>query len=247
MPMNKLSFLVVLASLATASVADVIVLKDGTRIAGDIKKGEKGYVVNKADGKFDMIPFDVVKSLELQNNVAPPDVARENLASLRRSVEHDDSLVRIIGRYQQFIARTPDANVAEQAKQDMAVWQQRKDAGLSKYGSQWVDDAQRVKLREKTFQSVDAARRQMKADHFLEAESTINQALADDPKLPAAIYLKGLLQYRADKLVDARKSFEQVNQLVPNHAPTLNNLAIVLARQNQASASLGVFDQAMLV
>jgi Flp pilus assembly protein TadD len=182
----------------------------------------------------------------VQPNGGTPDAARENLASLRRSVEHDDSLPRIIGRYQQFIARTNDPAVAEMAKQDLAVWQQRKDAGLTKYGTQWVNDTELAKLKVQTLQKADLARRQIKAEHFNEADSTLNQVLSEDPKLATALYLKGLLQYRIDQLPPARKSFEQVNQLVPNHSPTLNNLAIVLARQNQASASLGMFDQAML-
>src|SRR6185312_2988183 len=90
----------IFTTIATASFADVIVLKDGSRVQGDIKKGDSGYIVTHADGKFDVIPFDVVKSLELQTGNAPPDAAKENLASLRRSVEHDDNIYRIIGRYQ---------------------------------------------------------------------------------------------------------------------------------------------------
>lgn len=246
----KTSFLFVVATLTSLSasicLADVIVLKDGTRIAGDIKKGEKGYIINKPGGQFDLIPFDVVKSLELSNSVAPADVARENLASLRRSVEHDDNIFRIVGRYQQFINRSTDSAVIELAKQDMAVWQQRKDAGLTKYGSQWVDDEQLAKLKVKTMQTADAARRQYKAGHFAEAESSVNQALSEDPKLPTALYIKGLLLYRVDQLPQARKTFELVNNLAPNHTPTLNNLAVVMSRQNQTAAALGMFDTAML-
>src|SRR3954447_16677592 len=119
--MKNLVFLFV-ATLTSVAVADVVVLKDGTRISGEIKKGDTGYVVTKPDGKFDVIPFDVIKSLEVQPAAGTPDSAREGLASLRRSVEHDDSLPRIIGRYQQFIARTNDPAVAEMAKQDQAVW-----------------------------------------------------------------------------------------------------------------------------
>jgi tetratricopeptide (TPR) repeat protein len=45
----------------------------------------------------------------------------------------------------------------------------------------------------------------------------------------------------------ARRSFEIVNTLVPNHAPTLNNLAVILSKQNQHPAALNTYDQAMVV
>jgi len=243
--MRYWSFLLIVA-MSAAVYGDAIVLKDGSRVTGDIKKGDSGYVITQADGKIEVVPFDVVKSLELQSANAPPDAARENLASLRRSIEHDDNLYRIIGRYQQFIKSNGSSDVAEQAKQDLAIWQQRKDAGMSKYGALWVTDADKAKLKEKTLQTADAARRLIKAEHFNEADSLLNQVLSEDPRLPTALYLRGLLQYRVEQLPPARKSFETVNLLVPNHTPTLNNLGIVLARQNQVSASLGMFDAAML-
>ena len=126
--MRYLSLLIV-AAISTASFADVLVLKDGTRLDGDVKKGDSGYVVTQANGTFQVIPFDIVKSLELRASDAPPDIAKENLASLRRSVEHDDNLFRIIGRYKQFIARVGDESAAEQAKQDLAIWQQAERCG----------------------------------------------------------------------------------------------------------------------
>src|SRR5207248_7596210 len=61
----------------------------------------------------------------------------------------------------------------------------------------------------------------------------------------SALYLKGLLLYRQDQLPAARKTFEQVNVLVPNHGPTQNNIAVIFAQQNQALQSLTWYDQAM--
>jgi tetratricopeptide (TPR) repeat protein len=44
----------------------------------------------------------------------------------------------------------------------------------------------------------------------------------------------------------ARRNFETVNVIVPNHAPTLNNLAVILSKQNQYATALNVYDQAMI-
>jgi tetratricopeptide (TPR) repeat protein len=101
-------------------------------------------------------------------------------------------------------------------------------------------------LQEASLRQADLARRALKAGKFQEAESILNETLATDPQNAAAHYLRGLLLYRQDQLMPARREFEQVNTLVPNHAPTLNNLAVVLARQNQHPASLNFYDQAML-
>jgi tetratricopeptide (TPR) repeat protein len=244
--MTRLSLVIVL-TFASLAQADVLVLKDGTRLEGDVKRGERGYVVNQPGGQFKVVALEQVKSIELQPATqGAPDVMREKLASLRRSVEHDEDINNIIHRYQRFIEQSGSAPASEEAKQDLAVWQQRRDAGLVKYGPRWVTEKERAELAEKTLQIADDARRMLKAARLAEAETTINQALADDPKNPTLLYLRGVLQFRKDQVVPSRKSFEQVNTLVPNHGPTLNNLAVIAARQNQPMASLSLYDQAMI-
>src|SRR5207249_6705799 len=74
----------------------------------------------------------------------------------------------------------------------------------------------------------------------------VEQILADDPTNPSGMYLRGLMNYRRDQYVDARKAFESVLTQVPNHAPTLNNLGVVMIRTNAVAASLNYLDQAMI-
>ena len=74
-------------------MADVVHLADGTSVEGDVTKGTSGYVVNFGGGKFRVIPFSQVNSIELTRNQATPaDVAKVNLASLRRTVDHLDDI-----------------------------------------------------------------------------------------------------------------------------------------------------------
>src|SRR5690606_9331331 len=56
----------------------------------------------------------------------------------------------------------------------------------------------------------------------------------------------GVVYYRQDQLVPARRAFESVNASIPDHGPTLNNLAVILWRQNQHIGSLNYYDQAMI-
>ena len=75
---------ILLAGLLCANVAaaDVLVMKDGTRVEGDIKKGQKGYIVRNGND-FSVVPFDIVQSLELYDiGPVPPDVAKQKLESL---------------------------------------------------------------------------------------------------------------------------------------------------------------------
>ena len=237
--------LVAILGFALTSSADVVHLKDGSRLDGDVKKGPAGYTVKMADGTVKTVSSDQVKSIELAAAPGSADAAKEKLNSLRRSVEYLDDPAKIIQRYQRFIEQNANQPIELEARKDLAVWQERQTKGLVKFANKWVAPAERVQLQEKAFAQADAARKLIKAGKLAEADSTLQQALAEDPNNAAAIYLRGLLQFRQDQVINARTSFEQVNKLVSNHAPTLNNLAVIAVRQNQIIQALNYYDQAM--
>jgi len=74
----------------------------------------------------------------------------------------------------------------------------------------------------------------------------LQQAVEIDPKNPAAWYLSGVLYYRQDKTPLARKAFENANSALQGDAATLNNLGVILWRQNQYAGALNYYDQAMI-
>jgi tetratricopeptide (TPR) repeat protein len=240
--MRILPLLIILA-VAGVTLADSIVLKDGTRLEGTIKRTESGWQITAPDGTVTTVPFGNVKSIELgsrgteSNGVA--------LASLRRSVDALTDLDQIIERYERFIANSNDAGVTEEAKVDLATWQDRRAKGLVKQGSNWVTRAEAVRLIDQAVSGAATARDLLREGRVPEAESQIQQVLDLDPANAAALYLRGVMLYRQDKLSDARKAFESVNSAVQNHAPTLNNLAVILWRQNATGGALSSYDQAM--
>ncbi len=73
----------------------------------------------------------------------------------------------------------------------------------------------------------------------------MQQALEVDPANVSALYLRGLILYKQDQILPARKSFEAVIAQLKDHGATLNNLAIVLWRQNQHSSAMNAYVQAM--
>ncbi|HYO08452.1 MAG TPA: tetratricopeptide repeat protein [Tepidisphaeraceae bacterium] len=237
----------VLSAAASTAVADTIYLKDGSKVQGDAKKGASGYVVNQGAGKYQVVPFDQVRSIELDMApIAEPELARENLNSLRRSVEHQDDINRIIDRWQRFAEANQGTPVGEEAKLDLGMWKQRRDEGLVKYGGRWVTSEERARMQEEAIKVADNARRLLKQGRLNDAETVVNQALQQDPQNASALYLRGLIHLRQEQWPQARKAFEQVNQQVPNHGPTLNNLGLIHWRQNQQQQALGYYDQALI-
>ena len=245
---HQLILLVLGAGMAVPAWGDSIQLKDGTKLEGDLKKGSGGYVLTDSAGKSKFIANDRVKSIELglgASAAASPDRAQANLDSHRRSVGYLGDIDEIIKRYERFIEQSAGTSVEETARQDLAEWRERREQGLVKYGTRWVTPQDKAALQEQALRQANEARRALRDGKLEEADSLLSQALSEDPNNVTALYLRGLLQAKQDQLVPARKSFEAVNEQAPNHAPTLNNIAVILGRQNQFPASLNMYDQAM--
>jgi tetratricopeptide (TPR) repeat protein len=227
--------------------ADIIHLKDGSTVRGDMKRGGGGYLVTQADGSVRALTMDQVKSIEVASaSTAPaPDQAMRNLQSLERSLVNVDDPKKAIEKYNRFIESASGTSAELQARKDLAIWQERADKGLVKVANQWVTPSERAQMHEQAIEQASVARRLLRQGKIPEAGKMIDLALTNDPQSAAALYLRGLYQYSTGKVAPARATFEQVNHIVPNNAAVLNNLAVIAARQNQPSVALGYYDQAM--
>ncbi|WP_428937245.1 tetratricopeptide repeat protein [Fontivita pretiosa] len=234
--------------------ADVLVLKDGTRLQGDVKRGEDGWLITLPDGTTRAVALGAVRSIELGATSGPasgpargaePAAAELGLASLRRSVEALSDINQIIQRYERFIENTRDARIVAEAQIDLSMWRERRDRGLVKYGNQWISPQQVQILQAQATSLAVEARELMRQNKLREAEQILQQALELDPHNPSAHYLRGVALYRQNKFAEARKEFEAVNARLERHAPTLNNLGVILYRLNAQNAALNYFDQAM--
>jgi len=227
--------------------ADVLHLKDGSKIEGTLKHTEDGWLVQGDSGKPVHVLTEQVDSIELTTNAAAtPRAAMERLTSLRRSVEGLTDLNDIIARFQRFVDQNTDPASTAEARKDLLVWKDRLNQKMVKVGSKWVTAEDRVKLVEQAGQNAETARQLMKQGRTKEAEPILLDVVATDPQNATALYLTGLLRFQQDQIPAARKAFETTSILVPNHSPTLNDLAIVLWRQRQYAAALNNFDEAML-
>jgi tetratricopeptide (TPR) repeat protein len=227
----SLLFIAGLSVCASPALADVIRLKDGKRIEGDIKRTEDGWAVTGRDGRRMVVPFDQVAGMEATGKAGPGDV-EAGLASLRRAVEHAADLKQVIDRYKTFIAQHEGTPVAEKARADLGVWQERFDRGMVKVGERWVTAQEKADLQHKAAALARDVAEMLRQGRLREATPVLEKAVADNPQSAALWYLKGVLHYRQDQFQPARKAFESALPPAPDHAPTLNNLAVVLGRLN---------------
>jgi hypothetical protein len=180
-----LSTLLIVLSMTATLLADALVLKDGTRLEGSIKRVGDHWHVTAADGKVTKVPASNVKAIEMGAPTSPtsggssaaPGSAEVGLASLRRSVEALSDINQIIERFERFISTTKDPAVLAEANKDLATWRERRDKGYIKQGTNWVTAEEAEKLRTKSLSTAAAARDQLRAGHVQEAESLLQQAL----------------------------------------------------------------------
>jgi tetratricopeptide (TPR) repeat protein len=95
-------------------------------------------------------------------------------------------------------------------------------------------------------ETVKQAQDLMKANRLKEAEPVLKQALTIDPTNPQANYLQGVLAFRNEQLMVARRAFDSVRSAIPGDAATLNNLGVVAWRQNQFINAMNFYAEAML-
>jgi tetratricopeptide (TPR) repeat protein len=226
--------------------ADVVQLNDGTTMTGDIKKAPDGWVVTDAHGKTTHVAASAVRSIAPSpRGIDPKDAAQERLASLRRSVAAFNDTRVVIDRYEKFIELNKAQPIAEDARKELALWKDRQARGMVKVGANWILPEERAKLQEQALVVVDQARTLLKQGKLRDADAAVTRALEVDPTNPSALYVKGLIAFRQDQIPVARKAFEGVRDAIPDHGPALNNLAVIMWRQNQQMAAMGVYLQAM--
>ncbi len=237
--------ILIFAVLCSFASADVVVLKDGTRVDGDLKRGDGGYDVTDANGKVTHVASNDIQSIQLGKSTSGGS-ALDKLGSLKRSVDALDDLNKIIGRYNEFIQQNKDTPASADAQKELAIWQDRFDKHMVKVGGKWVTPEQQDQMLAQCADIIKQAYDLMKANKLKEAEPVVKQALDVDPTNPMANYLEGILLFRSDKIVPARKCFDIVHAQLPSDAATLNNLGVCAWRQNQFIISLGFYCDAML-
>jgi tetratricopeptide (TPR) repeat protein len=229
--------------LCAVACGDVLVLDDGTRVEGKARKVDDQWIVTDAAGHETAVPAGRIVSFELTGNAA--DIAADRLDQLRRSVANLSDLQQIISRYETFLKIATDADTIAQAKSDLAEWHKRQDDGCVKVGDRWMTLMERDQLAATEAASAAQIRDMMEQGRQDDAAAALQTALTDDPDNPAALYLHALLLADQNQNPAARADLERLAKVVTSHAPTFNNLAVILWRQRLYAAALINYVKAM--
>ncbi|MGE5611447.1 MAG: tetratricopeptide repeat protein [Bacillota bacterium] len=237
---------VAMVLLAWPAWADVVQLNDGTKLEGTIQRESGGWIVTEKSGKVTHVPDSRVDGIEKTGTADAATTAESRLNLLRRNVEGLSDLNQIIDRYSKFIAESKGTPAAETARKELEAWKDRQAKGMVKVGKNWLTSDERMELLGKAAPMIEEARKLIKEGRYRDADGAINKLLALDPDNASGLYLRGVSAYKAEQLGQAKKAFERVREAMPNHGPTLNNLAVIAWRQEQYPAALLLYDQAML-
>ena len=241
----SLSCVLSLLLIVTPAWADVVHLKDGTSVEGEIKRVSDGFLVTGADGHITHVPSDKISGIEVKP-INTPDRAESRLQSLRRSTETLTDAKQAIDRYQAFIKQNANTDAAREAEKDLEVWRDRQSKGLVRVGDKWVTTKERNAMKAQSIGAAIQIHALMKQNRLKEASAELDKALATDPQNISLLYLRGVLLYDQEKIPLARKAFEPVAAALPDHAPTLNNLAVILWRQKGYLGALTDYDRALM-
>ncbi len=225
--------------------ADVVTLKDGTRLEGEIKRVGDNYTIKDAAGIITNVPTDKVARIELRPQTGN-DAAMARLQSLRRAADNISDIRQILDRYKSFMDQNAGTPAGMAAENDYRQWQDRQEHGLVKVADKWMTVEERDALRGKSTDVAVELHDTIKAGRLKESGLRLDRALIIDPQNMSLLYLHGVLEYAQEHIPAARKAFEAVCAAAPDHAPTLNNLAVILWRQNAHPAALAYYDRALL-
>jgi tetratricopeptide (TPR) repeat protein len=232
--------------LASAAWGDTVTLVNGTKLEGVVRRQGDAWQLTDPAGKVINLPDDQIALIEKTGNVTDAQRVANQLAALRRDAESVADPAAAVNRFLKFIDQHPGTSAATDAQTEVQLWHDRSAAKLVKAGTKWVTADEYNTLMTQAIGLVEQARQQYKAGAYRDAETAIASILALDANNVSALYLRGLLLVRRDQNVPARKAFERVLALMPDHAPTLNNLAVLSWRQKLYGSAMGFYDKAMI-
>ena len=239
---------ILLGLLLASSLAwgDTLILNDGRRLDGDLKRDGDNWVITDANGHTSQIAASEVKSIEAGKRTSDAETAKQKFAFIRRYAATQVEPAGVVAKYDEFLVQYPDSAQVPDAQADLVIWRQRLDQRMTRIGSKWFNPTELAAWDEQATAHLEQARGLVKDGRLKEALQQVDPVLADDPGNAGALYLKGVTLYRQDQLLPARKCFEAVAAAVADHGPTFNNVGVILWKQKQQVTAMGFLDRAMV-
>jgi Tfp pilus assembly protein PilF len=151
-----------------------------------------------------------------------------------------------VEKYKAFLGKNPSAAARAEAEKELAVWQDRVDRGLVKVGENWVTPSEAAEKQKNAAGVADGAAALIAAKNYAGAEAAVDGALKDAPNNPSLLFLKGVILFKKNQMVPARKAFEQVEASEPGNWAVHNNLGVILFQTRAQMPALAQYDKAMI-
>jgi Tfp pilus assembly protein PilF len=224
--------------LLACAAAGTLVLHDGSTVSGELRRGNGGYHVVAENGSRQFVADTDIQTVRLGGS---GESVESGLDSLRRVAANLDDLDEIIRRYEAFVEEHDDAA----ARGELEAFRRMRAENFVHWGNRWVSPAEQRELAAATLEAVNDVRLKIKAGDVPGAKRAVIERLRADNDDVSALYLMAVLAWEDGDVAETRRRLERVAELAPDHAPTANNLAVVLLRQNQEARALLFLDRAL--
>lgn len=247
MPTRALWMAALTLALASPAFADLIELRDGRKISGTMNRQGDAMVIRAEDGQVITVkPADIMK-VTLTSTVSPAEAAEAQWTRIAPSLKSADDLQVVIDTLQKFIEQHPESPRAQEARNQVGIYQMLASNNAVKFRGQWMPRAQiEVKLK----QWAEAARPALdyyRQGRLKEAIDAARTALAADEQNPDALTIAGLAAYRANTLLPARSFFATLAESDPSSLLAHNNLAVISWQQKLHAEALLHYARALQV
>jgi tetratricopeptide (TPR) repeat protein len=226
-------FLLVLVTagvgMSAATRADTLLLKDGTTVEGQVSKSGSRYgVITESgvrwfdEGQVDRVRYDPLKTVDRK--------IRAEFLAVKAEAGRKDTPAEAIALWEKYLATYGNGPLAETMREEIAAWRKAETDGLVFWGGKMVRPEEREQAQRRAVEFIDAGLSLIAQSKFAEARRPLDQAdrlWNDHPTVDffTAEVLRNTRQPR-----DAALRLTSVLRELPDHVPTLNNLACLCAQ-----------------
>ncbi len=250
---------VLVGVLAGSLGADIVYLHDGRAIRGKVTSAD-GAAMVQVETPFGPMQFrsTLVKKIEKGEpqpaaSTTQPDAPagaaapaagdpgrldpahRQKFALTRAEADKLDDGPAGLAVWDAYLAENPPGVLGELARKEQAVWKERADKDLVRFGPQWLPRNQVAERLAKADELVGKAEGASDVD---EAAKLFDEAAKAHPYRIDIPMKKAMTFYRAKKMVEYGVALGQVVKLDGNHPAARNNLGVLAAQQKQWATAI---------
>lgn len=234
-------------TLAASVSADIITLKNGQSISGSFYRQGNKYVIEPYNGTSFSVPVTDVIGVVLAPNPNSAQAKGHKWTLLHYEISRSSSLPNIIAMLRQFIVANPHSASLSKAQKSLIKYRQYEKLHLIKLGLHWISRSQLAKIRTKVDRDLRTA---IQLYHLGRLSQSLRLADAATRLLPSSVSAwttKGVIEFRLNHLLVARRDFRTARRLSSHNITALNNSAVINFEIHRQPRALLLFTRALAI